>query len=164
MNDQRLQKAQQQLYLNNLAAGLRLVSTEDFKPAHGIADRDITYQVKHLDGSAYSGTEPGTSPLYVNEHLDQWVEGTKKIGEGDYSSASPDKNQWGDFLGIGLGTSSIDRKQTFTVSGAPGLYPSLSARILVRYGGKDYGALALHMGSDHVVTVNGLTKFPNTKP
>ena len=99
----------------------------------------------------------------MNEHLDKPVLGTTKLGEGDYSDASPatGKNQWDDGLGAGLGRS-MDLKQTFTVSGAPGLHPAISASILVRYGGKDYGILAVHLGSEHVVKINDLTKFPGT--
>ncbi len=151
---------QQQQYLNNLASGVRLVPTYDHSPGDNGADRDISYKIVNADGSPYKGPN-----LWVNEHLDgPGAGGTVKIGNGDYSSASPrsEKNQWNDGLGVGLGTNNIDYKQTFTVSGASGLHPAISAPINVRIGGQDYGTLAVHLGSNHVVSINGYTQFPTS--
>jgi hypothetical protein len=149
------QAAQQQQYLTKLASGIRLIPISD-GTGTGTADRDILYRIFKADGGPYQGPD-----LWVNEHLDKPALGSTKIGNGDYSDASPsyEKNQWNDGLGAGLGPS-LDLKQKFTVSGAPGLHPAISASIFVRYGGHDYGTLALHLGSDHVVTINGLTRLP----
>ena len=166
-NDQRLQRAQQQLYLNNLAAGLRLVRTADYSPGEGIAMRSVDYRIENTNGTPYiSGNNTGKPDLWVNEIITGGQpEGTTETGDGRFTSASPDgqlnKNQWHDSLGNKLSPSNANYNQSFIVSGASGLHPAISAPILVRFGGNDYGTLVIHIvAKTGSVTVTGLAKSP----
>lgn len=62
-----------------------MVPTYDHSPGDQGADRDISYKVVNADGSPYKGPN-----FWVNEHLDDpGAGGTVKIGDGNYSLASP---------------------------------------------------------------------------
>ena len=159
--------AQQQNYLNKLASGLRLVPVEDYSPGEGVADRSVKYVIQNADGTPYaSGGKTGNPDLYVNEIMSGGKPGgTVPVGNGQYTSASPsgEKNQWNDSLGNKFSTATADYKQSFIISGASGPHPAISAPLMVRYGGKDYGTIGVHI-ENGVAWTNGLTKFPGTGP
>jgi hypothetical protein len=158
---------QQQQYLNNLASGLRLVPTEDYSPGEGVADRSVKYVIQNADGTPYvSGGTTGNPNLFVNEIMSGGQPGgTVPTGNGTYTSASPptEKNQWNDSLGNKFSTGTADFQQSFIVSGASGPHPAISAPIIVRYGGNDYGTIGVHI-EHSVAWTNGLTKYPGTGP
>ena len=131
-------------------------------PGDGMAVRDIDYKIRYLDQRLYS--DP---PLWVNEMIKPISGvpplGTKPVGDGYYTSASPSSrpNQWHDGLGNKLALSGAHYAQSFVVSTAPGLYPAASESILVRYGGEDYPTLDIRIGvTPPNVTINGLEVLP----
>ena len=141
---------------------IRLVPSYDQMPGDGMAVRDIDYKIRYLDQRLYS--DP---PLWVNEMIKPISGvpplGTKPVGDGYYTSASPSSrpNQWHDGLGNKLALSGAHYAQSFVVSTAPGLYPAASESILVRYGGEDYPTLDIRIGvTPPNVTINGLEVLP----
>lgn len=165
--------AQQQQYLNNLASQLCLAPKDDNTPGDFGATREIDYHLVLASDQTtpYNATDPGKA-LYVNELQTNTsfatVPNNAEVLQGGpnaglYSSTSRTPNGFDDSLGAGNATTPIASTQRFIVSGAPGLYPAISAPVNVCYGGQMYGSLGVYiMPGNGPVFVNGNTKMPGS--
>jgi RHS repeat-associated protein len=148
----------------DLASGLRLVPVTDTTPGNGLAMRDVLYQIQYADGSSYrvDSTHPD---LYVSELITVTSgvapNGDVPTGNGTYTSNDPQGNTFMDGLGNKDGLSNASYLQSFIVSTTSGVNPPSSAPIIVQYGGRDYGTIAVNISvMPPSVTTNGLKVYP----